>query len=82
MRREFYSICDGGYAQKLFDLFGRDRVEYELNQFLSLPFVPRFGGGIGVTRLVRALNQSYETNHSCLDLAQAQRAHGSYAFAV
>ncbi|MEK7532604.1 MAG: amino acid--tRNA ligase-related protein [Patescibacteria group bacterium] len=58
MRHEFYSICSGGYAQKLFDLFGRERVETELEAFFQLPFVPRFGGGIGITRLVSALNKS------------------------
>ncbi len=55
MRHEFYTISEGKYAQKLFDLFGRDRVEAELNAFFELDFVPRYGGGIGVTRLVRAM---------------------------
>lgn len=55
MREEFYTICDGGYAKKLFDLFGRERVERELEAFFTLPFVPRYGGGIGVTRLIRAM---------------------------
>ena len=55
MREEFYGICDGGYAKKLFDLFGKERVEAELEEFFKLPFEPRFGGGIGVTRLVRAV---------------------------
>ncbi len=54
MRKSFYSISDGGYAQKLFDLFGQDRVEAELEDFLKLPFVPRYGGGIGMTRLIRS----------------------------
>lgn len=54
MRDMFYSIEDGGYAQKLFDLFGKERVEKELEEFLSMDFFPRFGGGIGMTRLARA----------------------------
>lgn len=57
IRRQFYTISDGLYAQKLFDLFGKDRVEEELEGFLSFPFFPRFGGGIGMTRLMRALAQ-------------------------
>lgn len=55
MRRNFYHISDGGYAQKLFDLFGKERVEQELEAFLALPMQPRFGGGIGITRMIRAL---------------------------
>ena len=40
------------------DLFGKDRVELELFKFLSHDFVPRYGGGIGVTRMIRALKLS------------------------
>ena len=54
MRRVFYSISGGGYAAKLFELFGRERVEAELEEFLKFDFFPRFGGGIGLTRLARA----------------------------
>lgn len=55
MRRRFHSISDGGYARLLYRKFGKKRVEDELEHFLSLPFIPRFGGGIGMTRLMRAL---------------------------
>lgn len=54
MTNEFYTISDGKYAQKLFDLFGKNRVEKELNEFLELKFIPRSGGGIGLTRLINA----------------------------
>jgi aspartyl/asparaginyl-tRNA synthetase len=54
MRNTFYSITDGGYAAKLFELFGKERVEAELDEFLKFDFFPRFGGGIGLTRLARA----------------------------
>ena len=54
MREMFYSIEDGKYCQKLFELFGRERVEKELEEFLSHDFFPRFGAGIGMTRLARA----------------------------
>ncbi len=54
MRKRFDTISNGGYAQKLYDLFGRERVEKELNEFLELEFFPRFGGGIGMTRIMRA----------------------------
>jgi aspartyl/asparaginyl-tRNA synthetase len=54
MRNTFYTISEGGYAAKLFELFGKERVEKELEEFLSFEFFPRFGGGIGMTRLARA----------------------------
>lgn len=54
MRNTFYTISDGGYAEKLFELFGKERVERELEEFLGFNFFPRFGGGIGMTRLARA----------------------------
>jgi len=57
MRKEFHTISDGKYAQKLFDLFGKDRVEKELEEFLSFNFFPRTGGGIGVTRMIDAVKQ-------------------------
>ncbi|HUD81526.1 MAG TPA: amino acid--tRNA ligase-related protein [Patescibacteria group bacterium] len=55
MTNGFYSISDGRYSKKLFDLFGKERVEQELGDFLSLDFFPRCGGGIGLTRLIDAL---------------------------
>lgn len=54
MREMFYTIEDGKYSEKLFELFGRERVEAELEVFLNYNFFPRFGGGIGMTRLARA----------------------------
>jgi aspartyl/asparaginyl-tRNA synthetase len=54
MRNNFYTIENGKYSEKLFELFGKERVEKELEEFLSHDFFPRFGGGIGMTRLARA----------------------------
>ena len=56
MRDTFYTISDGQYAQLIIDLFGRSRVEKELEDFLSFDFFPRSGGGIGVQRLMSALS--------------------------
>ena len=56
MRERFYSITDGNYAKTLFSQFGRERVQKELDEFLALDFFPRSGGGIGMTRMMRALN--------------------------
>lgn len=60
MRKMFYTIENGGYSNKLFELFGKERVEKELNDFLSLEFFPRFGAGIGMTRLARAYELAME----------------------
>jgi aspartyl/asparaginyl-tRNA synthetase len=54
MKEMFYTIEDGKYCAKLFELFGKERVESELETFLQYDFFPRFGGGIGMTRLARA----------------------------
>lgn len=55
MKHNFYTIENGKYADKLFELFSKERVELELEQFLSYDFFPRFGGGIGLTRMARAI---------------------------
>jgi len=57
MREMFHTISDGMYANLLFKLFGKERVEKELDEFLSYDFFPRFGGGIGVTRMISALDK-------------------------
>jgi len=62
MRRMFYAVSEGGYAAKLFELFGKERVEAELEEYLATPFFPRFGGGIGLTRLARAYGLLQEKN--------------------
>ena len=66
MREMFYSIENGAYCSKLFELFGKERVEKELEEFLSLDFFPRFGAGIGLTRLARA----YELNKKVLEVTE------------
>ena len=56
MRNTFYTISEGKYAQLIIDLFGKERVEKELEEFLSFDFFPRSGGGIGMQRLMTALS--------------------------
>jgi len=55
MRDTFHTISDGGYANLLYKLFGKERVEKELEEFLEFNFFPRSGGGIGVTRIMQAI---------------------------
>ena len=56
MRETFHSISDGQYAELLYKLFGKERVEKELDEFLEFDFFPRSGGGIGMQRLMTALS--------------------------
>ena len=55
MRWNFLNQTDGEYSELLFRRFGKNRVMQELDKFLSYDFFPRFGGGIGVNRMDRAL---------------------------
>lgn len=55
MRHLFHTISDGMYADILYAQFGKERVEKELENFLSFEFFERCGGGIGITRLIRAM---------------------------
>jgi aspartyl/asparaginyl-tRNA synthetase len=55
MKEMFHTISDGMYANLLYSQFGKKRVERELDDFLSLDFIPRVGGGIGLTRLISAM---------------------------
>ena len=58
MRDTFHSITDGAYSKLLFELFGKERVEAELEKFLEFDFFQRVGGGIGVTRMIPALEKT------------------------
>lgn len=55
MQKNFYSVSGGNYAKLLFSLFTEERVKRELDEYLSLKMFPRFGGGIGITRMERAM---------------------------
>lgn len=68
MRKMFYTIENGGYSEKLFELFGKERVEKELEEFLKFDFFPRFGAGIGLTRLARAMELLQKQNQEQLEL--------------
>ena len=58
MRQTFNTISDGGYADMLYANFSKERVQGEMNEFLSNDFFQRCGGGIGVTRMIRAMKLS------------------------
>lgn len=71
MRHTFETISEGGYAAKLFELFGEERVTKELDDFLNFDFFPRYGAGIGLTRLARAMELlQKQTEKEALELLQ------------
>lgn len=55
MKNSFLTISDGEYSKLLFDEYGKDRVLNELDEYLSLPMIPRWGFGMGIDRLLRAM---------------------------
>ncbi|MBU0959358.1 MAG: transposase [Nanoarchaeota archaeon] len=57
MRENFRTISNGGYAQLLFDSFGKERVVQELENYFRHNMISRFGGGIGVTRLATVMKK-------------------------
>jgi len=58
MRSNFLRISNGKYAGLLFGQFGKERVMKELDEYLLWKMFPRFGGGIGITRMARAMKLS------------------------
>lgn len=58
MRQNFLTISNSEYADLLFRDFGEERVMNELDEYLSFDMFPRFGGGIGITRMARAMELS------------------------
>ena len=56
MRDTFHTITNGEYSQLLYKLFSKERVEAELEKFLEFDFMPGVGGGIGMTRMISALD--------------------------
>ena len=57
MRERFESIMDGAYKDKIYELFGKERTDAELEDYLAFDFFPRCGGGIGMTRLIRSMKK-------------------------
>lgn len=55
MWNSFHTISEGKYSSLLFDKFSKERVTKELNDYLSLPMIKRYGAGIGFSRLWRAM---------------------------
>ena len=68
MRHCFATISDGIYARLLYEKFGKERVNQELEEYLSFDFFPRFGGGIGVRRLMSGLDEWRQVSEETSDV--------------
>jgi aspartyl/asparaginyl-tRNA synthetase len=55
MLKRFKTIMGGDYSEKLYELFGVERTDAEMKDYLDFDFFERCGGGIGVTRLIRSM---------------------------
>ena len=51
----FNTVSEGNYKKLLFNLFTEERVMKELRDYLAILMFPRYGGGIGITRMARAM---------------------------
>lgn len=74
MRHNFHTISDGQYAKLLFNAFGEERVTQELDAYLALPFFPRFGAGIGITRVARAMSLAGLLDHAPDNIIPMEKA--------
>jgi aspartyl/asparaginyl-tRNA synthetase len=57
MKERFATIMDGTYAQTIYDKFGKERVDKEMDEFMKHNFFTRSGGGIGITRLISSMTK-------------------------
>ena len=57
MRDRFNTIMGGSYRAKLYELFGEERTQAELEEYLELEFIKRSGCGIGLTRLIKSMKK-------------------------
>ena len=52
MKESFKTSVGGEYAKTLYETFGQERVDKELEEYYKMNMIPRSGGGIGFTRLL------------------------------
>jgi aspartyl/asparaginyl-tRNA synthetase len=70
MRQKITNISNGMYMNTLYNHFGRERVDTELDEFFNLEFITRSGGGIGMTRLIRSMEMEGLIPHHILDASK------------
>lgn len=55
MKKNIKLQDSGNYLNTMYDLFGKDRVDNEIDEYTDYKFVPRCGGGLGMSRIIRGL---------------------------
>jgi len=55
MLKMFNDLEGGQYKQHLYNKFCKERVDKEVAEYLEYDMFPRFGGGFGITRLIRSM---------------------------
>lgn len=55
LEERFYRYADRIYSLSLFNQYGKDKINQELENFLALPMEPYFGGTIHLNVLMRAM---------------------------
>ena len=52
MRQSFKTSVGGEYHKTLYEKFGKERVDKELEEYFAMPMIPRSGAGIGFNRML------------------------------
>lgn len=55
MKKQITKQDSGEYIKAMYKHFGKDRVDKEINEYLDYKFIPRCGGGLGMSRIIRGL---------------------------
>lgn len=52
------NIClqdEGNYLRTMYEYFGKERVDTEIEEYFDYDFIPRCGGGLGMSRIIRGM---------------------------
>lgn len=55
MRDQIVLQDKGNYIRTMYQFFGNQRVEEEIEEYLDYKFIPRCGGGLGMSRIIRGM---------------------------
>lgn len=55
MKKNIHLQDSGNYIQAMYNHFGKERVDDEINEYTDYKFVPRCGGGLGMSRIIRGM---------------------------
>ena len=81
MKHNFNTVSEGGYAEMMYEKFGKERVDCELAEYFALaPYmVKRSGGGIGGTRMLNFMRHFDLLEDSSVSPAEPTRSSDAIA---